>query len=268
VKEITIRELYEKLVDRYKERFPHNPLGVLQLHVDRIVQEGKSKEDAVIVLSKREGIEVSQRVTGKFPELQKAKSADLDQQSGLLIGGMNESEYQACMDGLGLLEGEEMRLRYVCFRRVRSPPSIWNGKQRMEQKKGLLVFTNDNMVFMQQEGAWSSNYAQALRVPLEQIVGVVSGGAVIKHIRISVGVSGTSELHEFINFFSTYGKQTIHEVRGDIEKLLKDVRREKKRLAQAALAKGTVPTMIFCRFCGTRNKSDRSHCANCGAPLD
>lgn len=184
------------------------------------------------------------------------------------IKGMKDSEYQTCIDGLGLLEGEEIRLQYVCFRKVLSPPSLWNGKQRSETKKGLLVLTSDNMIFMQQEGAWSSNYAQALRFPLEQIVGIVSGGTVIKHIRISVGVSGASERHEFINFVSTYGKQTIHEVRRDVEKLLKDARQEKKQLAEEALVKGTVPAMIFCKFCGTRNKSDRSNCANCGAPLD
>ena len=180
---------------------------------------------------------------------------------------MKESEYGACIYNLGLLEGEELKLQYVCFRQVMRPPSIWDNKQRVESKKGLLVFTDDNMIFMQQEGAWSSNYAQALRIPLEQISGVVSGGTLVKHIRILVGVSGASEQHEFINFISTYGKQNIHEVRADVEKLLKEVREEKKRLAQEALAKGTVPAMVFCRFCGTRNKSDQSHCANCGAPL-
>jgi len=183
------------------------------------------------------------------------------------IKGMKDSEHQACMDNLGLLEGEEIRLQYVCFRHVFSPPSFWDSKGRTEGKKGLLVFTNDNMIFMQQEGGWSSNYAQALRFPLEQISGVVSGGKFIKHIRVLVGISGSSEQHEFINFISTYGKQNIHEVRRDIEKLLKEVREEKKRLAQEALAKGTVPEMIFCKFCGARNRADQSHCVNCGAPL-
>jgi hypothetical protein len=172
--------------------------------------------------------------------------------------GMNDSEYQACINNLGLLEGEEIKLQYVCFRQI-----IWGGKQGIENK-GLLVFTNDNMIFMQQEGGWSSQYAQALRIPLEQISGIVSGGTVIKHIRIITGVSGVSQQHEFDNF---YGQQQIHEVRADIENLLKKVREEKKRLAQEALARGTVPAMMFCKFCGTRNKADQSHCSNCGAPL-
>jgi hypothetical protein len=135
----------------------------------------------------------------------------------------------------------------------------------MESKKGLLVFTNDNMVFMQQEGTWSSNYAQALRVPLENISGVVSGGTMITHIRVLVGVGGSSEQHEFATFQSA-GKP-IHMVRSDIENLLKEFRQERKRLAQEAITRGTVPTMIFCKFCGTRNKADQSHCGSCGAPL-
>lgn len=71
MKEITIKELYEKLVDSYKDKFPHNPLGVLQLHIDRVVAEGKSKEDAVIDLCKQVGIEVPDRIAGKFPEPKK-----------------------------------------------------------------------------------------------------------------------------------------------------------------------------------------------------
>ncbi|MDH5734092.1 MAG: zinc finger Ran-binding domain-containing protein, partial [Candidatus Bathyarchaeota archaeon] len=171
-----------------------------------------------------------------------------------------------------LLEGEEVRLQYVCFRKVMSPPSairkllVDDGSPQMESKKGLLVFTNDNMIFMQQEGSYSSNYAQALRIPLEQISGVVSGGTFIPHIRILVGIGGASEQLEFVTFQSV--KKPIHAVRADIEKLLRKIRQEKKRIAQEALAKGTVPAMIFCKFCGTRNKSDRSHCANCRAPLE
>jgi len=181
--------------------------------------------------------------------------------------GMDDSEYNSCISNLGILEGEEIKLQYVCFRHTISPPSIWDGKQKTQTNKGLLVFTNDNMVFMQQEGAWKSNYAQALRFPLEHISGVVSGGTVIKHIRIVVGISGSSEQHEFINFISTYGKQQIHEVRADIEKVLKEVREEKKRLAVEAMAKGQVPAMIFCKFCGARNKADQPQCKNCGAPI-
>jgi len=183
---------------------------------------------------------------------------------GLQMKGMKDSEYHACIDNLGLFEGEKIKLQFVCFRQTVGAPSIWNGQRSMENKKGLLVCTNDNMIFMQQEGAWSSNYSQALRIPLEEIRGISGGGTFVKRLRILVGAGGSSEHHEFMPFA---GQGSIDEIRRSIEQLLNEVRQEKKRLAQEALAKGTIQQMIFCKFCGTRNKSDQSHCANCGARL-
>jgi hypothetical protein len=143
---------------------------------------------------------------------------------------------------------------------------MWDGKVRQEFKKGLLVFTTDNMIFMQQEGG--SDFAQAPRFPLESISGLVTGGILIKNIRIAVGVGGASEQHEFAGFQSVITRQQqIQDVRAEIERLLKVSREEKKRLAVEAMQKGTVPTMVFYRFCGSRNKSDNSNCANCGAIL-
>lgn len=112
---------------------------------------------------------------------------------------------------------------------------------------------------MQQEGAWSSNYMQALRIPLEQISGVSSGGTFIKQIRILVGASGASDQHIFIPWHtdssSAVQNPGIYGIVEQIQKHLKKVREEKKRLALEALAKETVPAMIFCKYCGARNKS-------------
>jgi ribosomal protein L40E len=135
----------------------------------------------------------------------------------------------------------------------------------MEQHKGLLAFTTDNMIFMQQQGgrlARSSNYAQALRIPLEHISGVTAGGTALKHLRVTMGITGT-EQHEFIKFEG----RDVQEVSADIGRHLKEVREEKRKTAQAAIAAGTVPQMIFCRFCGARNKSDQTKCSNCAALL-
>jgi hypothetical protein len=162
----------------------------------------------------------------------------------------------------GLLEGEEIKLKFNCSRSTISSPSMWDGKSRQQFNKGMLIFTNDNMIFMQQEGA--GNYGQALRFPLESISGLVTGGSLIKHIRIAVGAGGSSEQHEFVGFTST---QQVQDARAAIESLLKVSREEKKRLAVETMQKGTVPTMVFCRFCGTKNKSDQPNCANCGAIL-
>ncbi len=165
----------------------------------------------------------------------------------------------------GLPEGEEIKLQYVCYREVIG--TDWAGNPRKSSHKGLLVFTNDNLIFMQQEGAWSSSYSQALRIPLEYVSGITSGGFLVKHVVITTSLEGATR-NEFYNFKRVLDQSmTIEEVRQEIEQLIKKVRVEKKHLAQEALAKGTIPQMIFCKYCGVRNKSDSSFCANCKATL-
>jgi hypothetical protein len=176
--------------------------------------------------------------------------------------GMTDLEYQSCINTLGLLEGEKLLLQYTVFRETFSTDIF--GKPTTDSRKGLLVFTNDNMIFMQQEGAWSTDYSQALRIPLEEISGVDSTGTIFKKLRIAVGVSGHIDYHIFMIFA---GQGTPVEIRASIDKILKQVRQERKRIAQEALAKETTPVMIFCRYCGARNRADQSNCANCGAVL-
>jgi hypothetical protein len=72
-----------------------------------------------------------------------------------------------------------------------------------------------------------------------------------------------ADIHEFIRL---EGKEA-QEVRADFEQILKEVRDEKRKLAQAALSAGKMPQMVFCKFCGARNKSDQMKCGNCGALL-
>jgi ribosomal protein L40E len=178
--------------------------------------------------------------------------------------GMKDSEYKSCIDNLGLLEGEEIKFQLVCFRQTVGATSIWSGERETKSRKGLLVFTTDNMIFMQQEGAWSSDYSQALRFSLEEISGVSSESGFTQRLRILIGAKGNSEYHDFLPF---RGQGDIKEIRSSIMGILQEVREEKKRLAQEALAKGTVPTMIFCKYCGARNKSEQSQCVKCGATL-
>jgi hypothetical protein len=167
--------------------------------------------------------------------------------------GMIDSEYQSCIDGLGLLEGEEIRLQYVCWL------TIWQKRESVFasglKHKGLLVFTNDNLIFMQQEGFFSSKYGERLRIPIENISGVICmkglsapiGGG----LKIVIGTTGHTEEYIFFKFES--GKK-VDEAREEIQKLLKDARQEKKRLAQEALRRGAAPAMIFCKFCGGKKQ--------------
>ncbi len=183
------------------------------------------------------------------------------------MDGMRDSEYESCISNLGLLEGEKVRLEYVCNRSAVAPPSVWRDESQVDLKKGLLVFTNDNMIFMQQEGRWSSNYAQAIRIPLEQVIGIVSGGKLIKHLRTTVGATG-SQQHEFREFRAvTHRNKDIHGIRNEIELLLMDVREERKREAQQAASGEMAPKMVFCKYCGARNRVDQSKCTNCSALL-
>lgn len=173
---------------------------------------------------------------------------------------LTDEEHNAAMDELGLLEGEEKKLEYSCYRQSIGPISLWDGQRAIEQRKGLLVFTNDNMIFMEQQGSWSSTYMQALRVPLEQITGISSGGLLIKNLRI---LTVTSE-HHFANFELNLD---FNSVVAEMQKHLKEVREERKRITKDARLIGGMNTTVFCRHCGTRNKFDESFCANCGAPL-
>jgi hypothetical protein len=181
---------------------------------------------------------------------------------------LNPSEYKTCVDGLGLLTGEELRLQYVCFREILA--TTWDGKPKKEQKKGLLCLTNDNLIFMQQQGAWSSNYSQALRIPLEQIVGMSCGGHLIKHITFEIGI-GAIQSHTFGIWKGceehSEGIDDAQDIMQRIQNLLNITRAEKKRIVQETLLKGALPVMIFCRYCGGRNKADQTKCSNCGALL-
>ena len=183
---------------------------------------------------------------------------------------MKDSEHKACIDGLGLLEGEKKELQYVCNKEVVS--TGWDGKPKKEQKKGLLVFTSENMIFMQQVGFRSSNYTQAMRIPLAQIAGISYGrGLILKYIEFSVGTSGASQKYKFIIWKGCEEHSNKADdprlITQQIQNHLNKVREEKKRLAQEALAKGTLPQMIFCKYCGARNKADQTRCVNCGALL-
>jgi hypothetical protein len=145
---------------------------------------------------------------------------------------MKDAEYATCIDGLGLLEGEEVKRQYVCRKQTLSARSMFDASQRLEERKGLLVFTNQNMIFMQQQGAWSSNYSQALRIPLENISGIVTGGTLIQHIRIRVGAGGFSEEHHFDTFQGENGFMQVGVVQTEINMVLKEAREYEKRLKE------------------------------------
>ena len=53
----------------------------------------------------------------------------------------------------------------------------------------------------------------------------------------------------------------------DAEKAYGIIRENISRFQMTASPKGTIPEMIFCKFCGAKNKPGDSKCINCGALL-
>ena len=82
------------------------------------------------------------------------------------------------------------------------------------------------------------------------------GGYFIKNIQFTVG-SNASQLYKFEVIpgcvENTGRMDNVHLIAKKIQKLLNSVRAERKRIAQEALSKGTVPKMIFCKYCGAKN---------------
>jgi len=173
--------------------------------------------------------------------------------------GISDKDYQKCVDNLGLLEGETIRLEYVCMRNTWVKSNFRETGQKEEIHRGLLVLTNDNLIFMQKEGVFNARYGQALHIPLESILGTYIGGVLQKHLKIKTDIE---ELQ-----FSLFKNVKAQEAREAIEKLLKTAREEKKKIALEAREQGKMPTMIFCKYCGARNKTTETHCKNCGGLL-
>ena len=148
------------------------------------------------------------------------------------IDGMNDAEYEACLNGLGLAEGEEIKRQYVCRKQTLSASSYVSGSyQTLEGRKGLLVFTNENMVFMQQ-GLWSSNYTLALKTPLANVRRVEKGGTLIQRVSIKVGTGVFSGEHHFDSFHSEKGLVQAADAKTEIDLTLKEFR-ENKEISEA-----------------------------------
>ncbi len=111
---------------------------------------------------------------------------------------IQETQLQNIQANLGLLEGEAIKLSYWVLWQTEAPPSMWYNlivgvpqQPRLESRRGMMVFTTDNMIWMQQE-AVGNDFDPALRIPLGEISGVVAGGTFVPHIRLNIGTSGTT----------------------------------------------------------------------------
>jgi len=173
-----------------------------------------------------------------------------------------EQSLEKCSESItqNLVEDEEIRLQFRCHRIVAETGTPGLVHSRIFSN-GLLAFTNYDMIFMEAESSVRGiGCHQYLRVPLDAITGI-SRGTLFEDLKISTSTSPQPQT------FSLGKGTNAAGITDAIEKLLNEVRQERKRLAKAALVKDAMPVMIFCKFCGARNKPDRSSCERCGAPL-
>jgi ribosomal protein L40E len=180
--------------------------------------------------------------------------------------GLKDSEYRACMDNLGLLEGEKKELEYLIEEVIigRGDGSeleylfqgFINGSidssKTKTLKKGLLVFTNINLIFIQQE-----DYLR-LVVPLDQLGGM---GCFTYKDHYAIGVVTVDGYEYGFDLCRTEDSSVVQNPsHNELSKQIQKFGMEQKRLAKEAPVK-------ICEHCGARNKIDQSRCVNCGAPL-
>jgi len=170
------------------------------------------------------------------------------------------------MDNLGLLEGEKKELEYLIQEVV-----IGRGDgSRLEYliqefinehsdsseirmlKSGLLVFTNINSIFIQQE-----DYLR-LVVPLDQLAGI--GGFTYKDQSVIGVVTVDGYEYGFLLWRTENSSVVQNPSLNELSKQIQKFGMEQKRLAKEAPVK-------ICKYCGARNKIDQSRCVNCGATL-
>jgi len=182
------------------------------------------------------------------------------------MGKMLDSEYKACMDNLGLLEGEKKELEYLIQEVIigRGDGSrleyliqeFINGHSDSSKittlKNGLLVFTNINLIFIQQE-----DY-QRLVVPLDQLGGM--GGFIYKDQSVIGVVTVDGYEYGFLLWRTENSSVVQNPSQNELSKQIQKFGMEQKRLAKEAPVK-------ICKYCGARNKIDQSRCVSCGAAL-
>jgi ribosomal protein L40E len=182
------------------------------------------------------------------------------------MGKMSDLEYKACMDNLGLLEGEKKELEYLIEKVIigRGDGSeleylfqgFINGSidssKTKTLKKGLLAFTNINLIFIQQE-----DYLR-LVVPLDQLGGM---GCFIYKDHYAIGVVTVDGYEYGFDLCRTEDSSVVQNPsHNELSKQIQKFGMEQKLLAKEAPVK-------ICEYCGARNKIDQSRCVNCGAPL-
>ena len=182
------------------------------------------------------------------------------------MGKISDSEHKACMDNLGLLEGEKKELEYLIQEVIigRGDGSrleyliqeFVNGHSDSSKintlENGLLVFTNINLIFIQQE-----DYLR-LVVPLTQLGGM---GCFRYKDHSTIGVVTVDGYEYGFLLWRTENSSVVQNPsQNELSKQIQKFGMEQKRLANEAPVK-------TCKYCGAENRIDLFRCVNCGALL-
>lgn len=180
---------------------------------------------------------------------------------------ISDLEYKAYRDNLDLLRGEQKKLEYLVEKAVigRGDGSQIDNliqkfvdghddpKRKMALKNGLLVFTNINMILIQQEG-----YSRMV-VPLDQIGGI---GCFANDNWLTIAAV-TVDGYEY-GFLLSKTDTSSFVQNPNVNELTRQIQvfgMEQKQLAQEA------PVEI-CKHCGARNNITSTYCVHCKALLE
>ncbi len=138
------------------------------------------------------------------------------------------------------LEGEYERL---VSRRTPSEPN----------RVGYMVFTDRRIFFVEKRGFFTETYAVVLDIRYEDIIGMSTGGTLLKHLSIT---DKTDEEHRFHLYVGTptelipYIKQFIDARREEIEKGQIQIIADFSFLKSVMEKGGVILQTISCPFCG------------------
>ena len=182
------------------------------------------------------------------------------------MGKISDSEYKAYMNNIYFLEGEKIELSYLIQKVVIGRGDGSNidhlieafmegyddPNRTMTLENGLLVFTNINIIFIQEK-----DYSRSV-VLLDQLAGL---GCFLYKGCSSIAVATVDGYEYGFILLKTEDSSLVQNP--NINELTRQIQifgMEQKRLAQG-------PAVKICKYCSAQNKADQTRCVNCGALL-
>jgi len=129
-------------------------------------------------------------------------------------------------------------------------------------RKKKLVLTNKRLIFLQGKGRFNKTYQKEDEIPIEDIESAhydTEFGAIVLQLK-----NGEKEVIDFIGFDSF--EDVLMGTNSDISevRLQATIDRWVNAINRLAVK---IPKMIYCKYCGAKNKPTETKCVHCGALL-